>query len=123
MPTATRAARRPLIALVALLLMVGAVGCGDSKKTKETSSSVSCAGDECDISLSGTGAETDVRGLTLKLEDTDGDKAKVNVGPTDGTENKTLELEKGEKSRAYGAYITLQSIDGDDVDVHAAPAP
>jgi len=112
---------RPSIALASLLVALGGVGCGEKKTTSETQSSLSCAGSECDITLSGDGAKTDVKGLTITLDGTDGDKATLKVAPTDGGKDETLELKTGESGDAFGARIKLQRVDGSEVDVHTAP--
>lgn len=80
-----------------------------------TSTTQSCDGGICSISLSGDGASVTVGGdggSTLELVSTDGQTARFKVEGTEGNLTKGVPVGFGDN-----ATITLKAIDGDKVEV------
>jgi hypothetical protein len=97
------------------LLTLAAIGCG------VTTTSTSCHNADCDIKLSGNGADTELGslGLAIELADTDGDKAELKLRRLTGSGREAIALAEGESRTALGALITLEDVDGSKVKLHA----
>ena len=70
---------------------------------------VSCSGDSCSVTLGGSDARTHVLGRTIRLIETDGDRATLRVGDQDVT------CTAGQTTSAGGLRLACQEVTDDRV--------
>lgn len=103
MPRRTRLWTIPL----ALALSLGATACSSS----DADSTVSCEGTTCAITLRGVGAEADVLGIPVVLENVADGSAEVSVA------GQTLSLALDQTLEAGGASVRLVSTTEEEVEL------
>ncbi len=101
------------------LVLLAAVVSGCSVTTTQSR----CENAQCRITLSGVGADTEIEqlGVTIEIAAIGGDTVTLAVYGEDGGPDEQVELSEGESAEVVGVQVTLESIDGDNIDLSARP--
>lgn len=106
------------VALTFMVIAAGLVGCG------VTTSSFSCQNADCEINLSGSGAdaELDTQGITVVLAETGDGTATLDVIGQAGGPDETVELAVGDSAEVLDLTLTLERVEGREVTLSTSPS-
>lgn len=106
--------RATLLSLAVAATLGGCVG---------TSSTFSCQNSDCDVNLSGAGAEADLDslGVTVRLAGVKDDEAALEVSGTGAGPGEQVLLAEGDSAQLSGLELTCERIEGDQVGLTIGP--
>lgn len=117
--TAMRLRRATALSLVlSVMIAAGLAACG------VTTSSSRCQNANCQINLSGSGAdvELDTLGITVVLAGTGDSMATLDVIGQAGGPDETVELAVGDSAEVLDLTLTLERLEGSEVTLSTSPS-